>query len=868
MKKVLVLLISFITVFSCIVYPPVGYADTSKEQDRISLQVQTLTDLEILPENYSLNGEMTRGEFAQITANIFRNYTEALNGVNYFNDTPQDDEQMKNAINLLAALGVIKGDTSGNFMPDSAITYEDAVVILLRALGYEIQAGFQGGYHTGYLVTATRAGLTTGIDSAAPLNRKIAVLLYNALECPVMKQVVWGNDENYAVDQDSALLESVMHLRKYRGRLYGAGECAISDSYTCDEMRIKVGQMEFVFDDISRAEAAIGRTVTVYYAEDGQNTAVSLEPDLNSSILTLDLSGLRFDLENNRIEYLNDYGKKATAAVALVPYIVYNGRPATAIPEQLTGNGNVTLVSNDSGIYDLIVIRDYATYQVKQISSEGTNLQTEFGDLNNPLPDFNQVEDFQVFGLEGERISLQDIQVNDVLSVLKSADGDYYGLYISRETRYGKVNEIISEYEGTYTVVISGERYETTPELTSYINRIGESSVLGMLADFCLDINGKIAGWQNELWQREETLGWMTAVSASTNVFGTPQIKVFTQDGVFKTLSLSEKMSFNGSKKINGQSACDWFAVNENAAQIIKFSQNEDGEVDKIITAGENADGLYSLGSLASSTRYRTGQRCFGSKIILDENAIVFIIPSGTADDDAYYQIADSTTFGNNGQYSNLQFYTTSNNKMTADIVVHRRSFDGNVSDTCPDLIKQISSALNGNGEIVQRVTFLRNGAEYNYDVKSGSDALNSKLQFPQRELTPSVSVNVGDLVRSYTNTNDEICNTEMIYSYRENRYYPTSNPYTKDAEDNYRFGIGVVTASDGTIIQLTYDGSNEVNYFNISASKITVVEKRREEVMVREGTVDDVIFSTSNDRVFVYSPLNNPTAIYVFKDV
>ena len=370
------------------------------------------------------------------------------------------------------------------------------------------------------------------------------------------------------------------------------------------------------------------------------------------------------------------------------------------------------------------------------------------------------------------------------------------------------------------------------------------------------------------MWQREETLGWMTAVSTNTDLFGTPKIKVFTQDGVFQTLSLSEKMSLNGSKKINGQSACDWFAVNKNVAQLIKFRLNADGEIDKIITADENEDSLYSLGSLASSTRYRTNQRCFGSKIILDENAIVFIIPSGTADDDAYYQIGDSTTFGNNGQYSNLQFYTTSSSKMTADIVVHKRSFDGNVSDTCPDLIKDIVSAVNGNNEIVQQVTFLRNGTEYKYDVKRGSDALNSKLQFPQRELTPSVSVNVGDLVRTYTNTNSEICNTEMIYSYKDNRYYPTSNPYTKDAEDNYRFGIGVVTATEGTIIQLTYDGSNEVNYFNISASKITVVVKRREEVIVRAGTVDDVIFSSGNDRVFVYSPLNNPTAIYVFKDV
>lgn len=63
-------------------------------------------------------------------------------------------------INVATDQKMVIGDTEGTFRPDADITYQEAVTILVRALGYEPQAQAKGGYPTGYLVTASDIGLT------------------------------------------------------------------------------------------------------------------------------------------------------------------------------------------------------------------------------------------------------------------------------------------------------------------------------------------------------------------------------------------------------------------------------------------------------------------------------------------------------------------------------------------------------------------------------------------------------------------------------------------------------------------------------------------------------------------------------------
>ena len=72
-------------------------------------------------------------------------------------------------INVSQAQGFVIGDDTGKFRPDDNISFAEAVTIMMRALGYDPAAKSNGGFPTGYLVTAGSAGLFKG-GVSAPTN--------------------------------------------------------------------------------------------------------------------------------------------------------------------------------------------------------------------------------------------------------------------------------------------------------------------------------------------------------------------------------------------------------------------------------------------------------------------------------------------------------------------------------------------------------------------------------------------------------------------------------------------------------------------------------------------------------------------------
>lgn len=112
--------------------------------------------------------------------------------------------------NLIKGKGIINGVNT--FGPLLNITYEEAVTIVVRALGYESAAQQNGGWSNGYLTVAQEIGLledvngTLGISASRGL---VAQLTYNALEIPNMIKVgsnyiksgTQGTDELYLFNE-------------------------------------------------------------------------------------------------------------------------------------------------------------------------------------------------------------------------------------------------------------------------------------------------------------------------------------------------------------------------------------------------------------------------------------------------------------------------------------------------------------------------------------------------------------------------------------------------------------------------------------------------------------------------------------------
>lgn len=130
--------------------------------------------------NFNPEKNVTRAQMAVIVCRMFGE-TENLTVSNRFSDV-KADYWANTSISKAAELGIIGGYGDGTFRPDNTVTYEQAVAMVIRAVGGEEVAKEYGGYPDGYLLAAEENGFLDQISAnrGGPFSRSnVAVILYN-----------------------------------------------------------------------------------------------------------------------------------------------------------------------------------------------------------------------------------------------------------------------------------------------------------------------------------------------------------------------------------------------------------------------------------------------------------------------------------------------------------------------------------------------------------------------------------------------------------------------------------------------------------------------------------------------------------------
>lgn len=150
--------------------------------------VNTLADIGVLTGdengNFNPNSTITRAEFATIICRLLGVDNEAKEiKQSSFTDVSASHW----AVGYIAKaneLGIINGNGDGTFSPESPVTQEQAVKMLVCAWGYEAEANEAGGWPNGYLSIAKDLGFTNDItinNSVAAKRSLVARIIYNAL---------------------------------------------------------------------------------------------------------------------------------------------------------------------------------------------------------------------------------------------------------------------------------------------------------------------------------------------------------------------------------------------------------------------------------------------------------------------------------------------------------------------------------------------------------------------------------------------------------------------------------------------------------------------------------------------------------------
>ncbi|MEE0944579.1 MAG: S-layer homology domain-containing protein [Clostridia bacterium] len=130
---------------------------------------------------YSPYEELTRAEMVSI---ILRAYgAEEVEPIEKFIDVPVKHWAYK-FVETAYQMGIVAGTTDTTFAPDMSVTYEQAVKMLVCAMGGETEAKKLGGWPDGYIKVAESYNVLNGIDGTKgkPITRGVmAQLVYNCL---------------------------------------------------------------------------------------------------------------------------------------------------------------------------------------------------------------------------------------------------------------------------------------------------------------------------------------------------------------------------------------------------------------------------------------------------------------------------------------------------------------------------------------------------------------------------------------------------------------------------------------------------------------------------------------------------------------
>lgn len=528
---------------------------------------------------------------AQMAAIVCRSLDLAeAGGGTVFNDVPAD-HWAAGYINTAQAQGIINGYGNGNFGPEDQVSYEQAIAMVVRALGYDLVAQSKGGYPTGYLSIASSEGITKNANGKvgdAAKRSTLAMLVYNSLEVRLLDQTSWTTDgsDEYSKSDDT-ILSKYLGVRKYEGVVTSVPfvdyakngydkddtpEISIENAYyTVYENGTQVKK----YDDAIGVDCSLvdignlfGKKVVAYIGDDeddntGNVMVYAISEKSNGNTVTSISSTQLVDEEDKEYYVDAQVSYRKTGATKVYDldlesdalfYVNYEeeSRPTHTVEinnktvtvtttEDIAGlvaeGGRIDLISNDNDnkieIVSVLAYSDEAV--IKEVDNEDDILtfDTYTGDLEDI--DLEADDELVIVYKDGALAEAGDLEADDTVSVVEVGN-DVRILYVSSETVTGSV----SSYDTTdQTVTIAGNEYELSNfnKVNNVANLANEDGI------FYINVDGQIAHNETDSTSAGN-YGLVIAVAQDSGIDNNYYAKVAMADGTIAEYDFTSKAKF------------------------------------------------------------------------------------------------------------------------------------------------------------------------------------------------------------------------------------------------------------------------------------------------------------------------------------
>lgn len=647
-KRILAMITALTLIFSCI---SVSAADKLIDIDELSNknEIELLYNLGIVEGNE--NGEfmpdasVRRIEFAVMILRMLKMDGFAMSGE--FDDIPSTHWAYQYA-GTLKSMGIVEGIGDNLFGIDMDVTYDQALKMLVSALGYANIAEQQGGYPDGYNAMAVTLGITEDVPmTTGAVNRlSAALLIENCLEADMLKP---GQEDTKDPDN---ILEDTLRYTKMRGTVDATFDANGSENLKYNEIVINGVRYKLDLENcIIDTTGLFGRTVEYYVTEKDYEQVIShiraVGQDVES--ITADADDIAATTTKTQFNYyVNDKLKSETIETPTNVY--YNGRqiPTASVTDALMkpSDGYVTITDLDNnGSYETVQIKEYKTKLATRATD--TMIYATYGG-NLDLEDYKHVEIY--YG--GEEVGMSDIQPGDVLSVSTDMDGTSAYIIISRTSVEGKITRTRTTSRGVQVCNIElgstvaehsvDKAYKAAADANAYgVSKIG----IGTEGRFYLTAYGKIAGYEKvtiaddgeevtgSLYTRKNDMLYGYLWSSQLVFDGEDMLvmKVLTEANKYENIIVNAEAKFGrrsgGAYSYKKETVEKIYEIVGGTKQMIAYKLGDDGYVEGLCLADTTSNDDYFCLSVPEGDALQFSNKVFGRRYYVDQDTVVFSTP-------------------------------------------------------------------------------------------------------------------------------------------------------------------------------------------------------------------------------------------------
>ena len=913
LTKIRNLAICVMTILSLAI-PMMTSAEADKSNYDYSKEITVLQSAGVLEQTEvsaaELSSVLTRAEFADFLAKLINARTEDSGVV--FIDVATDNLYAK-SINGLAKSGIVSVPQDLKFNPNTPITYNEALTMVIRAAGYGVMAQTNGGYPTGYTYTASKLGIrnTVADNDSITLGEGLKVIYDGATVGTYSADKITA-DGNYTFNvSDDTLLSIYRGIYLQSGKVYALNGSCIDNEHTADDSEMNIDGLIYNVDENMNLDYCLGNNVEFLFKKDAAKDSANLiylEKESGDRELEISSKNIgAFNSESFTLEYSksDESSKKISVSLPRSVNVVYNGRSNDSSIAQLLNNlndgyshGMVVLKDTDGNSgYDLMIIKCYTT-----IAAGGFSNNTIYDTLNaNKSICLDDYENISIHTADGQAAKIHTA-FPYIAEVSPSADNEKIDIIICSEKVSGKLTAINATNS---TIAVEGEEYDVNEK---YYAENANRLYLGTEYTIYLDSTGDVA-YFTEGANNDYKIGYLLKAVAEPEAFGSV-IKFRIYDHAsdkFDTYTAADKISIDEIKYDSDKDSAKVLKafpdltgkITDNGGkvipQLIRYKADENNVVSAIDTAAlsskEAEDGsLTRIKTIMWSDKAEyTGwlnrfdmslvYNSSGTKLMsipnLDEDGNITVNGEKSSDVEKYF----SNTISNiTADVTRIMYgYNYDGTTPYADVLVYVGSADTQSKNSM--MFKEFGEGLDSDGMTTKTLIVNENGVEKTYNVNQNTTIPDSLTQGDIISVNQAADLSVTDIALMYDRETQKYMDGSNAYGNYGDIIYNLPGYFSGYAYRSVgrQLSRGWVYKKIGTFVQMTYvmgDASFDgLGYecMDLNGRAVVIYDSTaRENNRISNGSVNDIVDYKSvgnNCSSLIVSSYNGqPGAVFIYK--